>query len=264
MEEILRSLAQGEITVEEAVKTLRTDAIREIGEIARLDTGRWNRRGVPEVILASGKASEDVAELAIEMAKEHGIALVSRMNDENVEAINKAIRGEDLTFEYNGKAKMAVIRQKDHNINFKGKIGIITAGTSDITVAEEARVVASAMGCEVIVAYDVGVAGIHRLFEPLSMMMEADIAVIIVVAGMEGALPSVVASVVDVPVIGLPTSVGYGAGGKGLSALLSMLQSCSGGVAVVNIDNGIGAGIFAGLIARRVNERKNDAGMQIR
>jgi hypothetical protein len=255
MEEILRLLAQGEITVEEAAKTLRTDAIRGIGEIARLDTGRWNRRGVPEVILASGKAREDVAELAIEMAKEHGIALVSRIANRDVEAMEKTVEGQNLRFEYNKRAGMVIISKQNHEISFIGKIGIITAGTSDIKVAEEARVVASAMGCEVITTYDVGVAGIHRLFEPLSMMMKADIAVIIVAAGMEGALPSVVASVVDVPVIGLPTSVGYGAGGKGLSALLSMLQSCSGGVAVVNIDNGIGAGIFAGLIARKAHRR---------
>ncbi|VUT27820.1 MAG: N5-carboxyaminoimidazole ribonucleotide mutase [Candidatus Syntrophoarchaeum sp. GoM_oil] len=255
MEEILRELACGKITVEEAAKTLKINGIKEIGDIARLDTGRWNRRGVPEIILASGKESTDVADLSIEMAKEQRIALVSRMNDGDIDAIDKAIRGEDLTFEYNKRAKMAVIRQKDHNINFKGKIGIITAGTSDIRAAEEAKVVASTMDCEVITSYDLGVAGIHRLFDPLRMMMEADVEVIIVAAGMEGALPSVVASVVDVPVIGLPTSIGYGAGGKGIAALLSMLQSCSGGVAVVNIDNGIGAGIFAALIARKAHRR---------
>jgi len=252
MEEILELLACGKMTVREAAKLLRINAIKEIGEVARLDTGRWNRRGVPEIILAEGKDSKDVANLALGMANEQGIALVSRLGAEDVLAVEDALLGEELAFEYNERAKMAVIRKKDHEINFTGKIGIITAGTSDIRAAEEAKVVASSLGCEVITSYDLGVAGIHRLFEPLKTMIDAEVAVIIVAAGMEGALPSVVASFVDIPVIGLPTSVGYGAGGKGLSALLSMLQSCAGGVAVVNIDNGIGAGIFAGLIARKV------------
>ncbi len=249
IEEILRELLDGKITIEEAIKAIRIDAINKIGEIARLDTGRWGRRGVPEIILASGKEKEDVARLARSMAEEEGIALVSRMRDGDIEALERAAKDGGLILEYNERAKMAVIRRKDHEIRFHGRVGIITAGTSDIPVAEEAKIVASAMGCEVITSYDLGVAGIHRLFEPLRMMIEAEVAVIIVAAGMEGALPSVVASLVDLPVIGLPTSTGYGAGGKGLAALLSMLQSCTGGIGVVNIDNGIGAGILAALIA---------------
>ena len=252
MEEILELLASGKMTVREAAKLLRINAVKEIGEVARLDTGRWNRRGVPEVIFAEGKDRKYLAKLALEMVTEEGIALVSRLQAEDMTAIEDALPGEEFVCEYNERAKMAIIRKKDHEISLKGKIGIITAGTSDIRAAEEAKVVASAMGCEVLTSYDLGVAGIHRLFEPLKMMIEAEVAVVIVAAGMEGALPSVVASLVDIPVIGLPTSVGYGAGGKGLSALLSMLQSCAGGIAVVNIDNGIGAGILAGLIARKV------------
>ncbi|MHA1401717.1 MAG: nickel pincer cofactor biosynthesis protein LarB, partial [Candidatus Heimdallarchaeaceae archaeon] len=132
-----------------------------------------------------------------------------------------------------------------------------TAGTSDIPVAEEARVVAEMMGCEVFMVNDVGVAGIHRLFEPLNDLLSKDIDVLIVAAGMEGALPTVVAGLVDVPVIGLPISSGYGYGGQGKSALMSMLQSCSLGVAVVNIDAGVSAGAFAAKVAKRVDKKKD-------
>jgi len=130
-------------------------------------------------------------------------------------------------------------------------VGLLTAGTADIPVAEEAALVIEHMGCRVERAYDVGVAGLHRLTEPLARLVEAEVDVLVVVAGMEGALPSVVAGLVDVPVIGVPTSTGYGLGGDGTAALYAMLQSCSPGLVVVNIDNGVGAGAAAALIARR-------------
>jgi NCAIR mutase (PurE)-related protein len=133
-----------------------------------------------------------------------------------------------------------------------GKIGVLTAGTSDVPVAEEARLVAEAMGCQVQTLYDVGVAGLHRLVGPLRELLVGDVAALVVCAGMDGALPSVVAGLAPVPVIGVPTSVGYGAGGKGRAALLSMLQTCAPGLTVVNIDNGVGAGATAALIANRV------------
>jgi hypothetical protein len=135
---------------------------------------------------------------------------------------------------------------------------VITAGTSDVPVAEEAAVVVREMGCEVLSAYDVGVAGIHRLFGPLREMLERRLDVVITAAGMDGALPSVVAGLVDVPVIGLPVSVGYGLGGQGIAALYSMLQTCAPGLTVVNVDNGVGAGATAGLIARRAAEARGD------
>jgi hypothetical protein len=128
---------------------------------------------------------------------------------------------------------------------------VLAAGTADIPVAEEAAVAAEVMGCEVLKAYDVGIAGIHRLFEPLRKMIERGVSALVVVAGMEGALPSVTSSLVDVPVIGVPTSIGYGVGAEGIGALVTMLQTCSPKLAVVNIDNGFGAGIFAALIARQ-------------
>ncbi len=143
------------------------------------------------------------------------------------------------------------MQKRGYEFEKTGKIGLIAAGTADLPVAEEARVVAEVCGCEVIKAYDVGIAGIHRLVEPLEEIVNANVAAIIVVAGMEGALPSVVASLVNIPVIGVPTSVGYGLGGKGVAALLSMLQNCSPGLAVVNIDNGVGAGTFAAKCAYR-------------
>jgi hypothetical protein len=150
---------------------------------------------------------------------------------------------------------MVVINKPNHKIEKnKGKVGIISAGTSDIPVAEEARVTTEVLGCKTITAYDVGVAGIHRLFPPLEDMLKEEVACIIVVAGMEGALPTVVKSLVDIPVIGVPTSIGYGYGGKGVSALMTMLQSCSPGLVVVNIDNGFGAGCAAVLIAKRKNK----------
>jgi pyridinium-3,5-biscarboxylic acid mononucleotide synthase len=140
-----------------------------------------------------------------------------------------------------------------------GSVAVLTAGTSDIPAAEEAVVVAQEMGCRVFTAYDVGVAGLHRLEQPLRALRQTRADVVIVAAGMDGALPSVVSGLVDVPVIGLPTSVGYGLGGKGVAALLTMLQTCSPGLTVVNIDNGVGAGATAGLIANRVAAARNAA-----
>jgi hypothetical protein len=149
---------------------------------------------------------------------------------------------------YNRRAKILMV--KNHEVTKIGKIGVITAGTSDIPVAEEAKVVAEEAGCEVLTSYDVGVAGIHRLFSQVRRMIESNVEVIIVAAGMEGALPSVVAGLVDVPVVGLPTSVGYGVGEGGFTALYAMLQSCAPGIGVVNIDNGYGAAIFASTIIK--------------
>jgi NCAIR mutase (PurE)-related protein len=138
-----------------------------------------------------------------------------------------------------------------------GVIGILSAGTADIPVAEQARIIAEEMGCKVVKAYDVGIAGVHRLLEPLQEMIEAEAAAIIVAAGMEGALPSVVAGLVPTPVIGLPTSTGYGIGGGGVAALMAMLQSCCPGLVCVNIDNGVGAGATAALIANNTARGKS-------
>jgi len=252
LREILEKALKGEISIEEAERLLRVLAIEEIGNLARIDVGREYRKGIPEVILAEGKAPKDLADIAVKMLNESGRAIISRVTKKQVETVVKSLP-KDASLKIYDKARIIVIKKKDFNVERTGgKIGILTAGTSDIPIAEEARVIAEEMGCEVITAYDVGVAGIHRLLPPLKKMVTEDVDVIVVVAGREGALPSVVAGMIDIPVIAVPTSIGYGLGEKGVSALMAMLQSCSLGLAVVNIDGGVAAGAIATLIANRV------------
>ena len=252
MREILEKALKGEISIEEAERLLRVLAIEEIGNLARIDVGREYRKGIPEVILAEGKAPKDLADIAVKMLNEKGRAIISRVTKKQVETVVKSLP-KDASLKIYDEARIIVIKKKDFNVERTGgKIGILTAGTSDIPIAEEARVIAEEMGCEVITAYDVGVAGIHRLLPPLKKMVTEDVDVIVVVAGREGALPSVVAGMIDIPVIAVPTSIGYGLGEKGVSALMAMLQSCSLGLAVVNIDGGVAAGAIATLIANRV------------
>jgi NCAIR mutase (PurE)-related protein len=254
MEEILRRFGRGEISIEEASKELKLGSIREIRDFARIDINRSYRTGIPEIIFADGKSNNEVAAIAIAVASEKGFALISRVRE--AEMIKKRVEEEtkDLDVDYNAISSTIVVKKRGYEFERAVKIGLITAGTADIPVAEEARVVAEVCGCQVIKTYDVGIAGIHRLASPLEAIVNEDVVAIIVVAGMEGALPSVVASLVNVPVIGVPTSVGYGLGGKGIAALLSMLQSCSPGLAVVNIDNGVGAATIAAKIGVRQKE----------
>ncbi len=253
MKEILKKVAHGELSIEEASKALKSERIRELKDFARIDLSRSQRTGIPEIIFAVGKSSNEVADIAMAHATAKGFALISRAREEDAEELKKRVNKEknkDFEVDYNPVARTILVKRRGYAFEKCGKIGIIAAGTADIPVAEEARVVAEVCDCEVIKAYDVGIAGIHRLAAPLEELVNEDIAAIIVVAGMEGALPSVVAGLVDVPVIGVPTSVGYGLGGEGIAALLSMLQSCAPGLAVVNIDNGVGAGAFAAKCAQ--------------
>ena len=220
-------------------------------EFARPDLHRDNRKGVPEVLLAQGKRQNDVLSIARRFVDGTGRSIISRVD---VDLILK-LRAEfaDCEVLEHSPSRMVVIKRHGFYLpRTGGKIGVISAGTSDVPVAEEARILAEEMGCDAYPVYDVGVAGIHRLFDPLQGLREAGVDAVVVAAGMDGALPSVVAGLVDVPVIGLPTSVGYGLGGKGVAALMSMLQTCSPGLVVVNIDNGIGAGATAALIANRM------------
>lgn len=215
------------------------------------DFNRQARKGVPEVILAEHKDANQVLEIARRFLEAEGRAIISRVPPE----LEARLRAEFAAFaiEWHPIPRMMILRRPGTAPpDAGGRVGIITAGTSDVAIAEEAAVLCREMGCQVHTAYDVGVAGLHRLFEPLDRLLnQAQVDVIIVAAGMDGALPSVVSGLVDVPVIGLPTSVGYGLGGKGVAALLTMLQTCSPGMAVVNIDNGIGAAAMAALIANR-------------
>ncbi len=250
MREVLQQLIKGKISVQTAEKMLKTMQIMELEDFAKIDTCREIRTGVPEAIFAEGKEDEEIIKILMNCAY-NGPIMVTRLEMERYEIIKDELTpliDKGFIVDYNKKAR--ILSVKDHEAEGTGKIGIITAGTSDIPVAEEARVVAEEMGCEVLRSYDVGVAGIHRLFSQIREMIEADVEVILVVAGMEGALPSVVAGLVDVPVVGVPTSVGYGVGEGGFTALYAMLQSCAPGIAVVNIDNGYGAAVFASTIIK--------------
>lgn len=230
------------------------DFVREAGESRprlRLDAGRARRTGVPEVVLAERKTTDDVARSLLRLAESNGRALASRLRDDQATGL-PALVPEDHVLTIDPEARTAVLACAGAMPSSSGgRVAIISAGASDRPIAIEARVMVEEMGCSAMLVADVGVAGLHRLVEPLREVMEAEIDVVIVAAGMDGALPAVIAGLIDVPVIGLPVSVGYGYGGDGTGALMSMLQSCSPGIAVVNIDNGIGAGAMAGLIANR-------------
>ncbi len=235
----------------------RLFAIASLSRFAKLDIGREKRKGLPEVILAEGKLASDLAKIAQAMLRRSGRAIISRSSSYQVKAV-RSIIGKGSKVEYFSRSRMIVVKSRSYKPRRSGgRVGILTAGTSDIPVAEEAKVIAREMGCETRSFYDVGVAGIHRLFEPVRDLLKWEADVILVVAGREGALPTVVAGIVDVPVIGVPTSRSYGFGEKGLAALAAMLQSCSLGMAVVNIDGGVGAGAMAALVANRVGEYRN-------
>ncbi len=226
--------------------------IATVRHFARLDLHRHERTGVPEVVLAQGKTTAQVVSILEKLARRSGQALATRVADECAGAIRRKL-GTRFVVEANASAHTVVVRHRDFvSVRTGGCLAVLAAGTADVAVAEEARVTAELMGCEVLRFYDVGIAGIHRLAEPLRQMHEAEVSCLVVAAGMEGALPSVVRGLIDVPVIGVPVSTGYGHGGKGEAALMTMLQSCSPGLTVVNIDNGFGAGATAALIANRV------------
>lgn len=240
LRQLLEQVREGEISVDEALDDLKELPFKDLG-FAKVDHHRETRKGYPEVIYGEGKTREQVVRIVSEMLEKGSNVLVTRTSREVYQAVRKVCS----KAEYYPLARAIVIRKKAVEMS-DTYIAVITAGTSDISVAEEAAITAETMGNQVKKIFDVGVAGIHRLFSRLDIIRGAK--VIIVVAGMEGALASVVGGLVDRPVIAVPTSVGYGASFKGLAALLTMLNSCASGVAVVNIDNGFGAGYLASLI----------------
>ena len=251
MREILEKLARGKISVDEAEKALKMNAIENVSNVAKLDVGREIRRNIPEIIYADGKSNEDLLAICTRMLEKTGRVIISRLNDQQLDWLEKQF--EIYQVQRFSHAKSLVVRRKDHgSVRTGGRVGILTAGTSDLAVAEEAVMVAQEMGCRTFLEADVGVAGIHRLVEPLKSMLEKDVDCLIVVAGREGALPTVVAGLVDIPLIAVPASSGYGYGGRGEGALMAMLQACSLGLAVVNIDSGVAAGVVAAQIANRV------------
>ena len=221
----------------------------------RPDPGREQRKGTPEVIFGESKDVAQIIAMAQGLLTGSGRAIISRVRPEAIAPLQEAFQA--YTVSVREAARAVVIYRPDYvRRRTGGLVGVISAGTSDIPVAAEAALIAEEMGCRVTCIYDVGVAGLHRLVEPLRDLLSNGVDAIVVAAGMDGALPSVVAGLVPVPVIGLPTSIGYGLGGKGIAALLSMLQTCAPGLSVVNIDNGVGAGTTAALIANRVAQAR--------
>ena len=246
--EVLEKLSRGELDIDKAERLLKMDYVEKIGNHTVFDMSRECRNGIPEVVYAESKAPSDVGEIVERVVAHKGIIVISRASEAYHAEVVKRIGQDGVAFK--ARARMIVVDRRSCVQESTGKIGVLTAGTSDIPVAEEAATIAEVMGCGVIRGYDVGVAGIHRLLDPLKEMIKQDVACVVVVAGMEGALPSVVAGMVGVPVIGVPTSVGYGLGAGGIGALTTMLQSCAPGLVVVNIDNGFNAGATAALISK--------------
>ncbi len=238
MRDILEKLQKGEVSQAEAEKLLRLGHFVDLSGLAKLDTSRRARTGVPEAIFAESKEPKDTLKIAKRMFSESGHVLVTRCTPANLRLLKKAFPSHRASL----KARAFAAGDRPKPIC---TIGILAAGTSDIPVAEEARFVAEELGLNCISSFDVGISGLHRIFPVLKGMLEKDVSLFICVAGMEGTLPGLVASLVNRPVIGVPASTGYGFGGKGIGALTTMLQSCAPGLAVVNIDNGFGAAVFA-------------------
>ncbi len=246
MKDILERLVKGELNVDEAENLLKADNILEFDNVAKFDIKRNERTGFPEAVFSPSKDYEDLLTIITNyLERSNDDLIITKLSNERYEKILNDIGENSYIFDYNRRAQILVIRKEITEKEPIAKIGIITAGTSDINIAEEARVIVEEGRCEAITSYDIGVAGIHRLFPQIAHMVKEGVRAFIVCAGMEGALPSVVAGLVDVPVIAVPTSVGYGVGEGGRVALDAMLQSCAPGIAVVNIDNGFGAGVFA-------------------
>ena len=254
IEQIFQSLQDRKISPSKAKKLLSLYSIEKIGNIAQIDTGRRNRKGIPEVILAERKELPDLKKIIKKTLTKNNEVLISRIKQKDYTKILEFAKKNKYKIK-NGKNTTALLIYKNKIKKLGGKVGIIAAGTSDIGVGEEARLVCESMNCDCLSSYDVGIAGLHRIFPVMKQFIESEVDVIIVVAGMEGALASIVSSIADIPVIGVPTSIGYGYGEKGVAALASMLQSCSLGLTVVNIDNGVGAGAAAANIANRIKNK---------
>ena len=251
LSELLNAVAQGALSPDEAAERLRHMPFEDLG-FAKLDHHRALRCGFPEVVFCQGKTTEQVLAIVGRLAERGATVLATRAGPDLYGAVHAA----HPKAVYHEPARAIVLAQEGECVRLPGRVAVVSAGTSDQPVAEEARVTAEFLGCRVETFYDVGVAGIHRLLAHAKALAEAS--VVIVVAGMEGALASVVGGLVDVPVIAVPTSIGYGACFGGLAPLLTMLNSCAAGVGVVNIDNGFGAGCLAAMILRSAGRLAGD------
>lgn len=242
---LLRDVAEGTVSVDEAALKLKKAPFEDLG-FAKLDYHRALRQGVAEVIYGAGKTSEQIVKIVNNFWKNgQKNVLITRMSEDAAKFVVKELRSDKIKITYDAMSKIGIVGEIPQSDGL-GKVVVATGGTSDMPVAEEAALTAEVLGNEVVRLYDVGVAGLHRLLSHADELMSAK--VVIAIAGMEGALASVIGGLVDCPVIAVPTSVGYGAAFEGLSALLSMLNSCASGVSVVNIDNGFGAGYMAHMI----------------
>jgi NCAIR mutase (PurE)-related protein len=244
---LLEAVAAGEVNPLAALEKIKHFAFEPVGDFAKIDHHRQLRTGFPEVIWGSGKTPEQIAQIMQVMKARSSVVMATRIERDVYEQLQELVDG----LIYYPTARICAIAKPESLVRHPGVISILTAGTADLPVAEEAAVTAQLCGFEVKRLWDIGVAGIHRLLVHRQIIYEAD--VLIVVAGMEGALPSVVAGMADCPVIGVPTSVGYGTSFAGVAPLLTMLNSCAAGIGVVNIDNGFGAAILAGQILRTAN-----------
>lgn len=254
MRETLQSLAAGDLSVEAAMSELAGYATVEAG---RFDATRERRAGVPEAVLGDGKTAEETATLVTTAVGTTGRAIATRINDETVATVTDRLAHDhpDASVDRDERARTLVVHGPGYEApDLQASIGVVSAGTSDAAVAGEAGIIASEMGATVDQVQDVGVASIERLLDQLDRLRNRD--VLVVAAGREGALPTVVAGLVDSPVIGLPVSIGYGHAGEGEAALAGMLQSCTV-LSVVNIDDGFSAGAQAGLIARRIDRERD-------
>jgi len=253
LQKLLKDVHEGRLSPDEAAERLRHMPFEDLG-FAKLDHHRSIRCGFPEVIFCQGKTTEQVVTIVTRMTDHGHAVLATRAAPE----VYEAVRAHHPEAIYHKAARAIVLVGRQRCPRLDGLVAVVSAGTSDQPVAEEARVTAEVMGCRTEPFYDVGVAGIHRLLAHTEALAKAT--VVIVVAGMEGALASVVGGLVDVPVVGVPTSIGYGASFQGLAPLLTMLNSCAAGIGVVNIDNGFGAGYLAALIVRAASQSKETRG----
>lgn len=257
MKDILNQLIDGEITVNDAERKLKTMQIHEIGQHVKFDNSRENRIGVPEAVYSEGKRDEDLINIINNIDFINNL-MITRLPEDRFNDIKNKINEDVLEKSVYHKVASILTINKSKTKKLRGKVGIITAGTADIPIAEESKITIEQAGYSVITTYDVGIAGIHRLIDKIAYLIDENVDVIIALAGMEGALPSVVAGLVDIPIIAVPTSTGYGVGEKGFTALFSMLQSCAPGIATMNIDNGYGAGVYAITILKQIEKRINE------
>jgi NCAIR mutase (PurE)-related protein len=256
---ILKKLLAGELSIDDAERLIKLLAVEDLGNVV-FDISRELRRGIPEVVLGEGKDLNTLLSIAKSLTPKLGRLIISRVPKELLTQLSEEL-GKEFSVSTYSRCGLVVVRDRGfRGESLKCRVAVVTAGTADIPVAEEVEAVLKEFGCEVLNIYDVGVAGLQRVINAVKKVKEFNVDVAVVIAGREGALPSVISSLLDIPVVAVPTSHGYGFGGSGTSALMSMLQSCSLGIAVVNIDNGVGAALFTTLICRRISSVRESCG----